>query len=289
MVEMEDIEKLVRGDRHCTFLGFTNLLGESVPCVIIISAKEDDNSIRAGIIDDLEEVCDENEPFYLSTNMGPAGKKLPGGPRCEYLGKTMPAFVTFDESGSMTGPILKDCLKHMDGLALFDDFRKENVYFLRYIPTPEHHWHVCIGHPYDTSYWQVGDSTEQNGTFKNDLLTKRSHEQISSLSIQPTDIIPLVNKAWDASFARVDSNKKAIAERGWFPYNRALLLHPDIRSTITKQEIEEEKILYWSDDEDDEVEVVATTPQNSDDILTGCSRESRTNNNKPQFDHVDMI
>jgi len=78
---MEDIEKLVRGDRHCTFLGFTNLLGESVPCVIIISAKEDDNSIRAGIIDDLEEVYDENDPwFYLLKNMGP-GKKFLGGPR----------------------------------------------------------------------------------------------------------------------------------------------------------------------------------------------------------------
>mmetsp|Transcript_1239 Transcript_1239/g.1507 ORF Transcript_1239/g.1507 Transcript_1239/m.1507 type:complete len:180 (+) Transcript_1239:978-1517(+) len=32
-------------DRHCTLVGFTNLLGKHVLCVIIISGKEDDNSI----------------------------------------------------------------------------------------------------------------------------------------------------------------------------------------------------------------------------------------------------
>ena len=51
-----------------------------------------------------------------------------------------------------------------------------------------------------------------------------------------TDIIPLVNKAWNASFARVDSNKKAIAERGWGPCNRNLLLYKEIQHTVTKED-----------------------------------------------------
>ena len=42
---------------------------------------------------------------------------------------------------------------------------------------------------------------------------------IQDMQISPTDIIPLVNKAWDVSFARVEKNKKAIYERGWFPFN----------------------------------------------------------------------
>ena len=37
--------------------------------------------------------------------------------------------------------------------------------FLQYINNPADHWIVCIGVPYGTSLWQVGDSTEQNGSF----------------------------------------------------------------------------------------------------------------------------
>ena len=38
--------------------------------------------------------------------------------------------------------------------------------FMEYINQPETMWFVCIGVPYGTSYWQVGDSPEQNGCFK---------------------------------------------------------------------------------------------------------------------------
>jgi hypothetical protein len=48
------------------------------------------------------------------------------------------------------------------------------------------------------------------------------------LEILPTDIIPIVNYAWNGSFDNVETNKKAILERGWFPLNRMLLLHSDI-------------------------------------------------------------
>jgi hypothetical protein len=120
--------------------------------------------------------------------------------------------------------------------------------FLEYINTAAHNWSVCIGVPYGTALWQVGDSTEQNGQYKLNvteykrrLLKKRIDNCQQELQILPTDIIPIVNFANSKSFANVDGNKRAIAERGWFPYNRNLLLNPKIRATMTKKQIEEEK------------------------------------------------
>ena len=52
--------------------------------------------------------------------------------------------------------------------------------FLEYINAEETKWNVDIGLPYGTSYWQVGDSSAQNGSFKmkptkvkNDLTSKK--------------------------------------------------------------------------------------------------------------------
>jgi hypothetical protein len=52
--------------------------------------------------------------------------------------------------------------------------------FLEYINFKEAKWEVSIGLPYGTSYWQVGDSTAQNGCFnmalareKQALVTKK--------------------------------------------------------------------------------------------------------------------
>ena len=43
----------------------------------------------------------------------------------------------------------------------------------------------------------------------------------------------IVRKAWEKSFAKVQSNKKAIAARGWNPLTRNLLDHPEIWATMT--------------------------------------------------------
>jgi hypothetical protein len=52
--------------------------------------------------------------------------------------------------------------------------------FLEYMNESPTKWNVNIGLPYGTSYWQVGDSSEQNGCFKmaltkakQDLVTKK--------------------------------------------------------------------------------------------------------------------
>ena len=50
----------------------------------------------------------------------------------------------------------------------------------------------------------------------------------------------MVNYAWDRSFALTSNNKKAIAERGWNPLNRSLLLNSEIRCTMTEIDYENE-------------------------------------------------
>ena len=38
--------------------------------------------------------------------------------------------------------------------------------FIAYINNPAHLWKVCLGVPYATSLWQVGDASEKNGAAK---------------------------------------------------------------------------------------------------------------------------
>ncbi len=60
--------------------------------------------------------------------------------------------------------------------------------FLEYIDARPTKWNVNIGFPYGTSYWQVGDSSEQNGYFKvaltkakQELVTKKKQSRVRFL------------------------------------------------------------------------------------------------------------
>ena len=51
--------------------------------------------------------------------------------------------------------------------------------------------------------WHIGDSTEQNGTYKiylvkakNEILTDWIEHVIGEMELLTTDIIPLINNAW---------------------------------------------------------------------------------------------
>ena len=59
-------------------------------------------------------------------------------------------------------------------------------------------------------------------------------------TIEPWEIMNIVNATWDKLFARRETNKKAIAERGWFPYSRNLITYPIICATMTNNEKERE-------------------------------------------------
>ena len=171
--------------------------------------------------------------------------------------------IRWSDSGSITSEILVDTLKTLDSLGVYarDDNQhlrpfllldghqsRLQVPFLEYINRPEDNWVVCIGVPYGTALWQVGDSKEQNGSFnmsmtksKIELLELKEKKSMNG-NHQSTDIIPLINKAWNDSFARVEKNKQAIAERGWYPLNRNILLNDELRSTMTPAEVQNEMI-----------------------------------------------
>jgi len=84
---------------------------------------------------------------------------------------------------------------------------------------------VCFGVPYATHLWQVGDASSLNGVFKSEL-TRAKRDYIkhrSAPKFEPTDIVPLTNVAFNKSFGRPESVKKAIEKRGWNPLNYNLL------------------------------------------------------------------
>jgi hypothetical protein len=180
------------------------------------------------------------------------GKVVPLGPACSYNGKNIPCYCCASDNGSITGALLKDMLMAIDNLNVFDHGTGLNPFllldghgsqfeldFLSYIHAEETKWDVCIGLPYGTSYWQVGDSTEQNGCFKM-ALTKAKQQVVQykndsglGFVIEKEDVVGLVAKEWKASFARTETNRKAISDRGWGPraLNYQVLLHPEILSS----------------------------------------------------------
>ncbi len=79
--------------------------------------------------------------------------------------------------------------------------------FLEYINDPTHQWVICIGVPYGTSYWQVGDSSEQNGSYKmaltkckKELVLKKQKSCFKNPCIETYEIVIIVNQAWKKSF-----------------------------------------------------------------------------------------
>ena len=76
-----------------------------------------------------------------------------------------------------------------------------------------------IGVPYGTSLWQVGDSSEQNGSYKmacakfKRRLFKMERQRGMSPGIHAFEVMLVVNYTWTQSFARKDKHKIAISER----------------------------------------------------------------------------
>ena len=81
-------------------------------------------------------------------------------------------------------------------------------------------WKASIGLPNGTSLWQVGDSSEQNGSWKmgmtreKDALMRFKERMELPYEFKRRDVMPLVHRAAAASFRRKESNLKATRERG---------------------------------------------------------------------------
>jgi hypothetical protein len=183
----------------------------------------------------------------LDENSNGIDKYYPYGPACFPFGKKVETYVTCSESGSITSEILVEALKHIDKKLTID--RSEatpfllldghgsrfQLPFLNYINSPENKWTVCIGVPYGTHIWQVGDSSEQNGAFKQaltvrkqEVLERKTDMRLGSANIERHDIVGLVHYAWNKSFACEEANRKATAARGWCPLTYNLLDCPEL-------------------------------------------------------------
>ncbi len=88
--------------------------------------------------------------------------------------------VFTSESGRITGEILVEILTYFDSIDLFPRVSGGPIpllivdghqsclapIFVEYINDKKHPWMVCLGVPYATTLWQVGDASEQNGMVK---------------------------------------------------------------------------------------------------------------------------
>jgi hypothetical protein len=106
-------------------------------------------------------------------------RMFPFGPTCTFFGVKVQTFVTCTRNGSIMSQLLTNMLQTMDKLCLFDRSDGTNPCllcdghgsrfeepFITYTLESSTPWGCCIGVPYGTSLWKVGDSDEQNGTFK---------------------------------------------------------------------------------------------------------------------------
>ena len=245
--------------KHYTVMGITAFTGEVVMCVIIFAGLKPKVLYETGYDPHAEMFGDWLDEDFMEKNTGD-GKMFPCGPTCSFRGKEVPTFCAWSENGSVTSEILADILRRLDEYEVCDRTNGVKPFllldghgsrfelpFLDYIIDPAHEWVVCIGVPYGTALWQIADSSEQNGTFnigsakaKRKIVQENQTHSVPPY-IYPHDIIRIVKPAWKDSFANTSNNRKAISERGWYPYNRNLMMNPGLRSTMTKDEKENEK------------------------------------------------
>lgn len=177
-------------DHRFTLLPITAANGVAVIYVVIFRSKEEKTQeiwktgidVRVSPKTILRTDCEGKEVEVVDEcdleNYGP-GKYFPGGPCCQHNGKKIPCASFVSESGGITADILVKVLKIMDDLNLFPRVNGSMPFllvdghqsrldpvFLEYINNAGHRWKVCLGVPYATTLWQVGDSSQQNGSFK---------------------------------------------------------------------------------------------------------------------------
>jgi hypothetical protein len=196
----------------------------------------------------LEPMRGENSKIRTDELNFGKGKYFPNGPACTFRGKEIPTLTYITESGGVNGDILMSILQTLDALDVFPrvpsgpipfliiDGHESQLAptFLKYINDEAHIWCVCLGVPYATSYWQVGDLAEQNGCFKvvwyqqKRKLVSFKRDRGLPMVISPEDIIPTLYRCFTHSYGRPQTNQNATSERVWTPLNRKLQSHPEL-------------------------------------------------------------
>ena len=244
-------KKVVCTDHRFTLFPLVAATGELVVNVVIFNSAatavraswHSGYDIRSKIITN-----EKGEPVICEENCG-EGKFYSEGLTTEFRGKRIPMLTFASQGGGMTADILVSIFKYLDAIGVYqrtpngprpvlilDGHETRLSYpFLEYVNQPSHYWSVNLGAPYLTHLWQPADSTEMNGRFKQawydekeKLVDFKIMRRYKRITLDMEDIIPLVNRALRRSICNVASNKKVLAERGWYPPNRKLLSHKDV-------------------------------------------------------------
>jgi hypothetical protein len=236
----------VVSDIHFTVLAFTSGTGHAIMCAIIMKSEKNvaDLPISWKLGIDITKEIETGETLLEVYDNNMQNGVSIGGPKCTYLGKTIPTFVCSSPNASITSELLAKMLCTIDEARVFErndevgipfllldgHHSRTRLPFLNYINDPEHKWKVCIGVPYATHMWQPHDSSELNGTFKTQLykvkekyLREKPENQQRFVS---TDIVPIVNKCWPSTLGNISFAKKSLYERGWTVLNYCLLDDP---------------------------------------------------------------
>jgi hypothetical protein len=193
---------------------------------------------------DMKVLEDEIEHMRDEHSNG-VNRMFPFGPTCSFNGSEVPTFVTCSKNGIITSQLFTYMLSKMDDLDLFDRSDGVNPFllcdghvsrfeepFLEYTLEGNTHWTCCIGVPHGTSMWQVSNNTEQNGTFKIESKKANAETVMSKIRaglppmLERTGIVCIASVAWQHSFARVATKKRAIATQGQGLLNYIILDHP---------------------------------------------------------------
>ena len=266
-------QKVNINDERFTILGVTNLCGEAVMSVIIMHSSEEkfDPRWAAGadvvgedilpfgpecVIDGLIVPCyttcsptSSITPNILCTMLGLIDARGVFGLRrakeaCKVFGWNVDAMIKPVTPGYLPPDELCNSRGEKVIPLLVPDGHPSRLthQFLTYIDleTSKTPWSLTPGVPNATNKWQLGDTSEQNGTFgpaltlaKGAVYLKKSASDLppKEMKLTKLDIVPTTNVAWSASFARTDKNQNALKRLGWNPFTRKLLNDPEIAKT----------------------------------------------------------
>ena len=209
--------------KHYILLGLTVLTGKPVMCVVIFSSTKEHVIVETGLDLSTPIFGSPADADFFEKNSG-KGKRFPGGPTCEFKGNTIPCLYQWSKKGSITAEILQDILATLDHMEVFDRSTGSKPFllldrhrsrleysFLEYISNPNNEWVICIGVPYGAAVWQIGDSSEQNGSYnmasvvlKREIINAKDKYMCNSPTIDAHEIIEIINYAWSKEFARAD-------------------------------------------------------------------------------------
>ena len=168
-------------------------------------------------------------------------KCYPGLQTFKYKDRTIPSYVSKSPKGSVSSEIITGMLQHLDEHCKFDWTTISGLFgydsrlglnFLQYIINPETKWTVSLGVSYGTGFWQVGESSQINGSMniacydRKSAIAKEKHRLEIRKKCLRTNIILLINYFIKYGFSNVTNNYTAIAAHGLCPLNRILLDHP---------------------------------------------------------------